>query len=123
MSFERNVVGKIFDLPLENGCLRRRKNYEMYKLYDEHDVKFSKLGRLRWAGHVMRMEESDLVRKVLCTKPGGIGDRKRGRSKLRWCDELEEDVARVGCRNWRLNALSRDQWRKLTEEVKSHPEM
>jgi hypothetical protein len=23
----------------------------------------------RWAGHVMRMEESDPARKVLCTKP------------------------------------------------------
>jgi hypothetical protein len=51
----------------------------------------------------MRMDKSDLAKKVLCTKPGGTGDRKRGRPKLRWCDELE-DVARVGCRNWRLNA-------------------
>jgi hypothetical protein len=75
------------------------------------------------AGHVMKMEESDPARKVLCTKPGGIGDRKRGRPKLRWCDELEEDVARVGCRNWRSNALSREQWRNLIEEVKSHPGM
>jgi hypothetical protein len=71
----------------------------------------------------MRMEESDPARKVLCIKPGEIGGRKRGRPKFRWCDELEEDVARVGCRNRRLNALSREEWRKLTEEVKSHPGM
>jgi hypothetical protein len=46
-------------------------------------VKFIKLGRLRWAGHVMRTEEIDPARKVLCTKPGVIGDRKRNRPKLR----------------------------------------
>jgi hypothetical protein len=28
-------------------------------------------------------------------------------AKLRWCDEAEEDVALVGCRNWRINAQSR----------------
>jgi hypothetical protein len=30
----------------------------------------------------MRMEESDSTRKVLCTKPEGIVDRKRGRPEL-----------------------------------------
>jgi hypothetical protein len=39
--------GKIFDPVLENGCWRRRKNSEIYKLYDEcNDVKFIKIGRL-----------------------------------------------------------------------------
>jgi hypothetical protein len=35
------------------------------------------------------MEECDPARKVVCTKPGGTGDRKIGRPKLRWCEELE----------------------------------
>jgi hypothetical protein len=38
----------------------------------------------------MKMEESDPAKKVLCTKPGGNGDR-RGRPKLRWCDELHDE--------------------------------
>jgi hypothetical protein len=68
-------------------------------------VYFIKLSRLRCAGHVMRMDESDPARKILCAKPGGMGDRKkRGRPKLMSCHELQEDVARVGCRNWRNNA-------------------
>jgi hypothetical protein len=45
------------------------KNSEIYRLYDEHDVKFIKLSGLTSAGHVMRMEESDPAREVLCTKP------------------------------------------------------
>jgi hypothetical protein len=31
----------------------------------------------------MRMEESDPAKKVLCSKPGGNGDRRIGRTKLR----------------------------------------
>jgi len=37
---------------------------------------------------------------LLPTKPGGREDRRRGRPMLRWCDELEEDVAMDGCRNF-----------------------
>jgi hypothetical protein len=72
------------------------------------------------AGHMMRMEDCYHAKKFLCTKPGGNGD-GRGRSKLRWCDELEEDFALVDCRNWRTNAQSREKWQKLMEEGQSHP--
>jgi hypothetical protein len=40
---------------------------------------------------------------------------------LRWCDNLEEDIAQVGCRNWGINAQSREKWQKLFKEVKSNP--
>jgi hypothetical protein len=46
---------------------------------------------------------------------------ERGRPKLRWCDELEEDVTQFGCKNWRLNAQSREEWQKLIEEVQVPP--
>jgi len=91
-------------------------------MYDEYDVKFFELGRFRWAGHVMKMEESDSAKRVPCTKAEVNGERKRGRPKLRWCDKLEKEVTQVGCRNWRINEQSRQKWWKLTEEVKSHPE-
>jgi hypothetical protein len=41
------------------------------------------LGRLTWAVHVLRMEEIDPAKKVFCTRPGGNGDRRRGRPTLR----------------------------------------
>ena len=86
-------------------------------------MQFIKLSRIRRAGHVTSVDESDPAREVLCTQPGGIGDSKRGRPKYRWCEELKEDVARVGYRNWRLNAQSMEEWRKVIEGVKSHPGM
>jgi len=76
-------------------------------MYNEYDVKFIELGRFRWARRVMKMEESDSAKKVPCTKAEINGDRKRGRPKLRWCDKLEKEVTQVGCRNWRINAQSR----------------
>jgi hypothetical protein len=30
-------------------------------------MKFIKVGRLRWVGYVMRKEESDSAKKILCT--------------------------------------------------------
>jgi hypothetical protein len=62
-SFGRKVPWKIFGSVLESGF--GSKNYELYKLHDEYDVmKFIKIYMLRWAGHVMRMEESDPAKEV-----------------------------------------------------------
>jgi hypothetical protein len=38
---------------------------------------------------------------ILCTKPAENGDRRRGRTKLRCCDELEDD-AQVGAETGEL---------------------
>jgi hypothetical protein len=67
-------------------------------------VKFIKLNRLKWAGHVMHMNDHDPARKVLMSQPGG------GRPKLRWEDQLAEDAARAGCRNWKRTAHHREDW-------------
>ena len=83
-SFNREVLRTIFGPVLENGCRRKNKNSEIYKLYYERVVvKCIKLGRLILAGHVMRMEESDPVKNVFGTKTEGNGERRRGRRKLR----------------------------------------
>ena len=49
-----------------------------YQLCGEDDiVKFYKLSRLRWAGHVTRQDDNDSSRRVLLSEPEGkrpIGD-------------------------------------------------
>jgi hypothetical protein len=64
----------------------------------------------------MRMEESDPDEEVFYIKPEESGDRRRGRPKLRWREESEEDVARVGCRNWRINAQSRQKYQLFVSD-------
>ena len=80
-SFDRKALGKISGRILKNWCCH--KNCEIYKLCDKYGVKCIKVGRLRWAGHVMRTKECDPAKKVLCTKSQGNGDRRRGRPKWR----------------------------------------
>jgi len=95
----KNLMLKLID----KGEWRIRTNQELYQLYDEKDiVKFCKLSRLRWAGHVMRQDDDDLARRVLLSEPGG--KRPRGRPRLCWEDGVKEAVAKLGCRNWTVAA-------------------
>ena len=52
--------------------------------------------RLKWYGHVMRMEEDHVVRRVM-TK-AIPGKRKRGWPKTRWKDVYKRDMQTVGLR-------------------------
>jgi hypothetical protein len=40
---------------------------------------------------------------------------------LGWENGVEEDVARLGCRNWRVVALNQEGWRKFLKEAEAHP--
>ena len=82
-------------------------------------VKFIKLSRLRWAGHVMRLNDNDPAIKVLMSQPGG--SRPRGRPKLRWQDQVAENAVRAGCRNWKRTPHNHEDWWKLLKEAKAHP--
>ena len=67
-------------------------------------MKFCKLSRLIWAGHVIRQDDDDLSSRVLLSEPGGKC--LRGRPRLRWEDGVKEDAAKLGCRNWTVVALA-----------------
>jgi len=73
------------------------------------------------AGHVIRQDDDDLSRRVLLIEPGG--KRPRGIPRLRWEDGMEEDVARLGCRNWKIVAQNREGCKKLLKETEAHPQL
>jgi hypothetical protein len=67
------------------------------------------------------MSENDPAKKVLMLEPG---DRQpRGRPKLRWEEQIEEETARVGCRGWKVIATRGDEWKTLLKKAKAHPGM
>jgi hypothetical protein len=69
-------------------------------LFNEPDIfKYIKINRLGWAGHVARMDNNRTVKKVFITKP--IGIRKIGKPKLRWEDDVIQDVKTLRVKNWR----------------------
>ena len=67
--------------------------------------------RMRWAGHVARMEEGRSSFKILTDKP--TGKRPLGRPRRRWEDNIRMDFKEMGIhtRNWVDSAQDRDYWR------------
>ena len=67
-------------------------------MYKESDIaRYIKINRLRWAGHVIRLEEQNPARRVLVAVVEGR--RQKGRSKLRWEDGVMDDAKKLGDRN------------------------
>ncbi|GFW58015.1 uncharacterized protein TNCV_2741611 [Trichonephila clavipes] len=96
--YERKILSFIFEGIQENGMWRRKSNFELYQSYNESDiVTFIKIHRIKWAGHVVRMNESRTIKKVFNAQP--IGTRRKGRSN-RWIDGLEKDLLVLGTKNW-----------------------
>ncbi|KAJ4430927.1 hypothetical protein ANN_19520 [Periplaneta americana] len=66
---------------------------------------------LEWLGHVIRMNDQIILKKILNTKPEGR--RNIGRQKLRWLDGVEEDLRTLGVRRRRQKALVGQEWTKI----------
>ena len=69
--------------------------------------------RLRWAGHVARMEEGRSAFKNVTGKP--TGKRPLERPRRRWEDNIRMDLEKIGINggNWVDSAEDRNYWRAL----------
>ena len=92
-----------------NGQWRKVRSEELRSMYRSFNiVRGIKSMRLRWAGHVPRMEEGRTAFKILKGKP--TGKRPLGRPKRR-----SKDVKKIGinARNWVDWTQDGDYWRVL----------
>jgi hypothetical protein len=98
---------RVIYVPTKEGDeWRIRNNKQLYDLYKDEDIgTFTNLGQLRRTGHVIRMKEGRLAKRILVSNPGGA--RGRGRSKIRCEDGVDDDSKAIGIRNWRSVALNR----------------
>lgn len=84
----------------------------------ENIISVIKSARLRWAGHVIRMNDDRVAKKVLVNRVDGT--RPRGRPKKRWIDCVESDIQELGVRNWKVAAEDRQKWRsEVVESAKT----
>jgi hypothetical protein len=116
--FENRVL-KIFGPKREeDGSWRKLHSDELHSLYSSPNiVRVIKSRRMRWAGHVARMEERRGVYRVLVGRPEG--KRPLGRPRRRWDDNIKMDLREIWMdgANWIQLAQDRVQWRACVNTV------
>ena len=84
----------------ENGEWKSRTNRELEEMSKgENIVKWIKGQRISWLGHLERMEEDRMPKKIFTQELEGT--RRRGRARKRWKEEVERDLQVMGVRRWR----------------------
>jgi hypothetical protein len=114
--FERQILRKIFGPVNIDNIWRIRNNMEIDNLIEGADI-FIKAQRIKWLGHIQRMDQARPTRKLLDLKP--MGTRPVGRPRQRWQEDVTEDLKKLKVKNWKEAAKDRT-WRDLAEKAKTH---
>jgi len=109
---------KIHGPTKENGQWRIKTNAELITKYKSQDtVTVIKIRRVEWLGHVIRMNETRSVKKIF---EGKLERRRsRGRPRLRWVNDVEDDLRKLGVKRWRTKALDRQEWASIIRGAKA----
>jgi len=104
----------------EYGVLNMEKSdrelEEMSK--GENIVKGIKGQRISWLGHLERMEEERMPKKIFTQELEGT--RRGGRPRKRWKKEVERDLQVLGVRRWREVVADRKKWKDIVRQAKAH---
>ena len=112
--FENRILRRIFGPKRDTDGEWRRRVEELHSLHRSPNiVRAIKSRRLRWAGHVARMEEVRSAFKLLTGKP--TGKRDLGRPWRRWGDNIRMDLEEISINagNWVDSAQDKNYWRAL----------
>ena len=106
--FENKVLRKIFGAKKDEITGEWRI---LHKYSSPNIIRSLKSRRLRWAGHLARIEQSRNAYRVLLGNPEI--KRPLERPRRRWEDNIKMDLREVGCDSgeWIDLAEDRDQWR------------
>jgi hypothetical protein len=117
--FENRVLRRIFGPKRDEVTGEWRKLHnELRDLYSSPSmIRTIKSRKMRWAGHVARMEEKRNAYRLLLGKPEG--KIPLGRPRRRWVDNIRMDLEEVGWSgvDWIGVAQDRNRWRVLVNSI------
>jgi hypothetical protein len=118
--FENMVLRSIFGPKRDEvtGHWKKLNNEELHNLYSSPNViRLIKSGRMRWAGHIVRMGETRNAYRILVGKPEG--NRPLGKPRCRWVDNIKMNLREIGWdgTDWIELAQDMAQWRGRVKTV------
>jgi hypothetical protein len=84
----------------------------------ENIVKWIKGQRISLLGHLERMEENRMPKKISSQELEG--KKRRGRQSKGWRKEVVRDLHVLGVRRWRELVTDRTKWRDIVRQAKAH---
>jgi len=104
--FERKIFRRIYGPKYENEECECRMNRELEEMNKgEYIVNWIKGQMISWLGHLERVEEDRVPKKIFTQELEET--RRRGRPRKRWKEEVERDLQVLGVRRWRELVMDR----------------
>ena len=121
--FEREILRKIFGPTKEaNGIWRIETNKGLNELIKHRNIiNYVKVQRLSWFGHINRMPETNIVKRICKWKP--FTGRPAGRPKSQWEDDVRDDLKKMKLVKWAEQAGDRRKRKDIVEKAKTLPEL
>ena len=115
--FERKILRKIFGPTKEgNGNWRIKTNIELDELIKHRNIiNYVKAQRLSWFGHINRMPDTSIVKKIHKWKP--FTGRPVGRTKSRWEDDVRNDLKKMKLIKWTEQVQDRLKWKGIVLSI------
>jgi len=114
----RRILGPVYRNEKENWRILTNKEIHA-RVKKPTMIETIRLNRLRWFGHVQRMEENRIPKRVLYILYMNLGTtRLRGRPRNRWQDEVTDDGRIVGGEGCQEKVHNREEWKKLLRTAK-----
>jgi hypothetical protein len=93
--FENRMLRRIFGRKRNDvaGGWRKIHDEELHSLYSLPNIRMIKARRMKWAGHVARMDEMRKEYKISVLKPGR---RDHSEDRCKWKDNIKMDLRDIG---------------------------
>jgi len=114
-TWERKI-SRIHGPAVEQG-IWRISDQELREPHKDLDiVAHSKKKRLEWIGHVVGMDQGRTVKKIFEGKPEGS---RRGRTRLKWLEDVGKNRRELKVKGWRQKAVDREEWVSVIQQAKA----